>query len=218
LRVSNRSRVSPLQQRVLEIVSRLPEAEGFALTGGAALIMRGTVHRNTNDLDLFIGHDDIKEDTIVTMVAAVERALGKAGLGNRREVVSDTSARLTVETEGEECRIDLEVDVRIRPVDRKPDVVLLSLEELAADKVLALFGRAAARDFQDVAALRRHFSRTVLLELANEKDAGFSVERFLDAVAAFGRLDAADFDSSRADYEQLRTEVAEWPQQIRSQQ
>jgi hypothetical protein len=216
--VSNRSRVRPLQQRVLEIVSRLPEAEGFALTGGAALIMRGTVHRNTNDLDLFIGHDDIKEDTIVTMVAAVERALGKAGLGNRREVVSDTFARLTVETEGEECRIDLAVDVRIRPVDRKPDVVLLSLEELAADKVLALFGRAAARDFQDVAALRRHFSRTVLLELANEKDAGFSVERFLDAVAAFGRLDAADFDSSRADYEQLRTEVAEWPQQIRSQQ
>jgi predicted nucleotidyltransferase component of viral defense system len=217
LRVSNRSRVRPLQQRVLEIVSRLPEAEGFALTGGAALIMRGTVHRNTNDLDLFIGHDDIKEDTIVTMVAAVERALGKAGLGNRREVVSDTFARLTVETEGEECRIDLAVDVRIRPVDRKPDVALLSLEELAADKVLALFGRAAARDFQDVAALRRHFSRTVLLELANEKDAGFSVERFLDAVAAFGRLDAADFDSSRADYEQLRTEVAEWPQQIRSQ-
>lgn len=69
------------------------------MAGGAALIMRGTVHRNTNDLDFFIGHDDIEEDSIVTMVAAVERALGKAGLGNRREVVSDTFARLTVETE-----------------------------------------------------------------------------------------------------------------------
>jgi hypothetical protein len=98
----------------------------------------------------------------VTMVAAVERALGKAGLGNRREVVSDTFARLTVETEAQECRIDLAVDVRIRPVDRRPDVALLSLEELAADKVLALFGRAAARDFRDVAALRRHFSWTNL--------------------------------------------------------
>ena len=159
--------LTPLQQRVLAIVSGLPEAEGFALAGGAALTMRGTVHRKTNDLDLFIGHDDIEEDTIVT----TERALGQAGLGNRREVVSDTFARLTVETEAEECRIDLAVDVRIRPVDRNPDVALLSLEELAADKVLALFGRAAARDFQDVAALRRHLSWTVLLELVNEKGA-----------------------------------------------
>jgi hypothetical protein len=47
--------------------------------------------------------------------------------------VSDTFARLTVETELEECRIDLAVDVRMRPVDRDPRVALLSLEELAAD-------------------------------------------------------------------------------------
>jgi hypothetical protein len=46
-----------------------------------------------------------------------------------------------------------------------------------------------------VAALRRHFSWRVLLELASEKDAGFSVERFLDAIAAFDRLDAVDFDT-----------------------
>jgi hypothetical protein len=150
------------------------------------------------------------------MVAAVERALARPGSMWRREVVSDTFARLTVETEHEECRIDLAVDVRMRPVDRDPRVALLSLEELAADKVLALFGRAAARDYQDVAALRRHFSWTVLLELASEKDAGFSVERFLDAIAAFDRLDAVDFDTSRAGYERLRIEVAAWPQQIRS--
>jgi predicted nucleotidyltransferase component of viral defense system len=151
------------------------------------------------------------------MVTAVERALSEAGIEWRRELVSDTFARLTVEAEHEECRIDLAVDVRMRPVDRDPRVALLSLEELAADKVLALFGRAAARDFQDVAALRRHFSWTVLLELASEKDAGFSVERFLEAIAAFDRLDADDFDTSRPGYEQLRNEVAEWPQQIRSQ-
>jgi hypothetical protein len=66
-----------------------------------------------------------------------------------------------------------------------------------------------------VAALRRHFSWTVLLELASEKDAGFSVERFLDAVAAFDRLDAEDFDTLSRGYERLRIEVAAWPQQIR---
>jgi hypothetical protein len=208
--------LTPLQQRLLDIVSRLPEADGFALAGGAALILRGTVARDTNDLDFFIGHADAESDTIATMVAAVERALSGAGIEWRREVTTDTFARLTVETEHEECRIDLAVDVRMHPVDRDPRVALLSLEELAADKVLAMFGRAAARDFQDVAALRRHFSWTVLLELASEKDAGFSVERFLDAIAAFDRLDADDFDLSRAAYGQLRSEVAAWPQQIRS--
>jgi hypothetical protein len=104
----------------------------------------------------------------------------------------------------------------MRPVDRDPRVALLSLEELAADKVLALFGRAAARDYQDVAALRRPFSWMVLLQLASEKDAGFSVKHFLDAIAAFDRLDADDFDLSRPGYEQLRNEVAAWPQQIRT--
>ncbi len=81
-------------------------------------------------------------------------------------------------------------------MDREPGVALLSLEELAADKVLALFGRAAARDYQDVAALCGHFSWTALLELASEKGAGFSVERFLDAAAAFDRLEAEDLDPS----------------------
>ena len=34
-----------------EIVSGLDEAEGFALAGGAALIARGDVQRQTRDLD-----------------------------------------------------------------------------------------------------------------------------------------------------------------------
>jgi len=43
------------------------------------------------------------------------------------------------------------------------------------------------------------------------------VERFLEAVAAFDRLDADEFDTSRARYEGLRAEVAAWPAEIRSQ-
>jgi hypothetical protein len=41
--------LSPLQQRVAEIVAGLEEAEGFALAGGAALIARGEVQRQTRD-------------------------------------------------------------------------------------------------------------------------------------------------------------------------
>jgi hypothetical protein len=41
--------------------------------------------------------------------------------------------------------------------------------------------------------------------------------RFLEAVAAFDRLDADGFDTSRAGYERLRAEVAGWPSEIRDQ-
>ncbi len=50
---------------------------------------------------------------------------------------------------------------------------MLSLDELAADKVLALFGRAEARDFVDVAALLPRYGWVRLCDLAAEKDTGF---------------------------------------------
>ena len=56
--------LTPLQQRLLDAIGQLPEAAGFALAGGAALIVRGTVERRTHDLDFFIGHADVDADTI----------------------------------------------------------------------------------------------------------------------------------------------------------
>lgn len=47
--------LSLLQRQILDVVGGLPEAARFALAGGAALILRGTVERGTNDLDFFIG-------------------------------------------------------------------------------------------------------------------------------------------------------------------
>jgi hypothetical protein len=45
--------LSPLQERVARLISALPEAQDFALAGGAALIVRGDVNRLTEDLDFF---------------------------------------------------------------------------------------------------------------------------------------------------------------------
>ena len=41
--------LSPLQRQILDVVGGLSEAARFALAGGAALILRGTVRRDTND-------------------------------------------------------------------------------------------------------------------------------------------------------------------------
>jgi hypothetical protein len=45
--------LSPLQEQVAEIIAGLEEATDFALAGGAALISRGDVQRQTKDLDFF---------------------------------------------------------------------------------------------------------------------------------------------------------------------
>lgn len=42
--------LSPLQERVAEIVASLDEATDFALAGDGALIARGDVQRQTRDL------------------------------------------------------------------------------------------------------------------------------------------------------------------------
>lgn len=55
--------------------------------------------------------------------------------------------------------------------------------------MLALFGRAAARDFVDVAALRRKFPAERLLDLAAEKDPGFDRRYFAGALRSVSRLD-----------------------------
>jgi hypothetical protein len=45
--------LSALQERIAKAVAALTEANGFALAGGAALVLRGEVDRETRDLDFF---------------------------------------------------------------------------------------------------------------------------------------------------------------------
>ena len=61
---------------------------------------------------------------------------------------------------------------------------MLHPDEVAADKTLALFGRAAARDLVDVAALSERYTLQQLCELDAEKDAGFDRRVLADALAA----------------------------------
>ena len=43
--------LTPLQEQVAEIIAGLEEAEGFALAGGAALIVRGDVRSSIASLN-----------------------------------------------------------------------------------------------------------------------------------------------------------------------
>ncbi|MFP5487618.1 MAG: nucleotidyl transferase AbiEii/AbiGii toxin family protein, partial [Acidimicrobiia bacterium] len=63
----------------------------------------------------------------------------------------------------------------------------LAADELAGRKVVALFGRAEARDFADVHALLERYTKDELLSLAREIDDGFDDQVFAEMLESIAR-------------------------------
>jgi hypothetical protein len=198
--------LSPLQERVAEVIASLEEAEGFALAGGAALILRGDVQRETRDLDFF----GLTPEAVDRLVPAVDRALKAAGLTVHHLQQNPGFARLVVEGEGDRTEVDLGADARLFPAEPGQPAPLLSGEELAVDKLLALFGRAEARDFVDLLAIEPRYGLERLCRLAAEKDRGFTPAVLADMLGRFRRLPQREFELDDVAYEQLSREVERW--------
>lgn len=133
--------LSALQQRVASIVNHLPAAVDFALAGGGALIARGDVDRLTRDLDFFA----TRAEEVDRLLPILEAVLRSDGLDVERVSSSPGWARLLVRDSVERTEIDLAHDFRLLPIEDTAAGRTLALEELAIDKLLALFDRAEAR-------------------------------------------------------------------------
>lgn len=197
---------TPLQIRIARLLSGLPEARDFALAGGAALIAHRVIDRLTNDLDFFA----TTSKAPIQLLPTLEAALTDDGLAVERLRVSESFIRLQVSSDEDSTLVDLAFDARMAsPVSTELGVTL-AVSELAADKTLALFGRAAARDFLDVDALVQQLGWDELERLAKEKDTGFDRQVMVGMLRTFGAIDPGDFDIDADSYQQLRARVAEW--------
>jgi predicted nucleotidyltransferase component of viral defense system len=134
-------------------------------------LARGLIDRPTRDLDYFTAPGD--EKALSALRDALERALENAGLDHSRQRDLSTFVRIEVSDGEEQCEVDLAIDFRALPAEPSRYGPTLALEELAANKVLALFDRAEARDFLDLAEPTRHFKLQPLFDLASQKDTGF---------------------------------------------
>ena len=204
--------LTPLQQRIAEIVSGLPEARGFALAGAGGLLVRGLIDRQTRDLDYFTVPGE--EEALRALRDALERALDRAALVHSRQRDLSTFVRVEVSDGDDRCEIDLAIDYRALPLEPSDYGPTLAVRELAANKVLALFDRAEARDFLDLAELTQHFRLQPLFDLASEKDTGFDKTHFLEALSSFNRFTPADFGLDEDEYEHLRVTVSTWRAQL----
>lgn len=167
--------LSRLQERIAGIVVTIPEADGFVLAGAGALIAFGLVDRATRDLDYFA----TSADEVDAFLPSLVDALVGDGLEVTVERASSGFARLVVRLEGAVSEVDLAYDYRLLPTEYGPLGPTLAAEEVAADKVLAIFGRAEPRDFADLAAVEPQWGLDHLLRRAAEKDNGFDLRYFL---------------------------------------
>ena len=204
--------LSDLQRRVAALVLSVPEAAGFALAGGGALIIHEIVDRTTNDLDCF----GPTRDAVDRLAPALHHRMLAEGFdvatihkghGFARFSVTDT-------TTGDTTLVDIGYD----PADHDPVVTSIgsvrALEDLAGDKLLALFSRAAPRDFVDVHALRNHYTRRTLEAFAASKDLGFNVAILRDAFGVLATLPRNAFQVDDDTFAQLTAEFGSWADEL----
>jgi len=131
---------------------------------------------------------------------------------------STSPCRLIIRSGNAEILIDLAVDA---PPDQPGSVTIagptFSPEELAGRKVLALFDRAAARDFVDVYLLAQRFPKSLLLARAAEIDAGFDVQVLAEMIATLARFADADIPLPDQPVSALRAFFEEWHSELTAQ-
>lgn len=170
--------ISKVQEEILRRFGTVSGSESLYLTGGTALAHFYLKHRRSDDLDFFCE----AEELIDPFSRRLEEALRSNGMRVERRRGFHSFVELLAEWGGEQTVIHLAQDApfRFEPVQAFPEYPGLkvdSLLDIASNKLLALFGRAALRDFIDVYTLvqRERFSTQTLMEKAQRKDPGFDL-------------------------------------------
>ena len=172
------------------------------------------VDRPTQDVDLCTP-DPAEVTRLAEALAVALRAEGGQVRVDRRGP-GFTRLAVTV-ADGRSVVVEIAHDARIRESVQLSFGRVLHPDEVAADKTLALFGRAAARDLVDVAALLGRYTLEQLCGLAAEKDAGFDHRVFADALAAAAAHSDAAFAElglGPATVASLRASTAGWRAQL----
>lgn len=183
------------------------------------MLAHGIVDRVTKDVDLFTDRD---ADEAVRLAAALRTALAARGYRiepaarpphENRFVAIDpaTAEAVQIEVFPDGGRLHPPVQLDVGPV--------LHPDDLAADKLLAMWGRGEPRDFVDVVALLERYPADRLLELAASKDRGFGPDSFVHAIGAIDRVTparwaAAGIEPARA--ARVRETILAWREQLTS--
>ncbi len=203
--------LTDFQLSVARLFFSLPGSNGFVLAGGAALIAQHLTSRPTQDLDFFTDREpDVAVARDELIAAANER-------GWAVKTLQDGASFCRLQVTGpEDLLVDIALDAR---PEQQPAMSVAgptyAPQELAARKVVALFDRFAARDFVDVFALTRTYSKAELLDSASVLNPGFDRPYFVEALDMLPRYTDADLSLGDVDIAALRGFFSEWADELR---
>jgi len=164
--------LTPFQRSVLKAFTDIEESKAFYLTGGTALSAFYLAHRRSEDFDLFTS----AEPLIAIVARKFKSALENSGI-RVQEIRSFSSFwEAVASNENENFKIQLAYDIPflLSEIAETEGLRIHSFEDIAAGKLLALYGRAEERDFIDIYCIVKSgkMSLETLIELAKKKDPG----------------------------------------------
>jgi hypothetical protein len=204
--------LTAFQVEVARLFFSLPAADGFLLTGGAALVAHHLTVRPTQDLDFLTTRDE----SVTEARDAFQKVAEARGWSVTR--LQDVPSFCRMEVQGPEgLLVDLVVDA---PPNQPTTVTVLgptlAPEDLAGRKLLALFDRAAARDFVDVFELCQRYDPELLITWAAAVGLGFDRVVLAEQMTMLDRYTDADLpcppesaDAVRAHFRAWRTTLAQ---------
>lgn len=164
------SRLSRLQEELLRAFAAVEPR--FVLSGGGALVGFHLRHRSTHDLDFFCADTSVDLNVVGHALVQVGRKLG----AELELLQSYPNFRRYQVSRGEEVTVvDLVLDAtpRLTEPQRFGPVLVDTIEEIAANKLCTLVGRAEIRDLVDLCALLDSgIELTDALQAAQTKEGG----------------------------------------------
>lgn len=194
------------------------ERFGFALAGGYAVQAHGFLERPSEDVDLFtVSQAESSFDEAVSAAVAAYLAAGLAVEIMRRDPAF--TRMVLTDDQGRRVRVELGIDWRAHPPVQLDIGPVLYPDDAVANKLAALYGRAADRDYVDIDAVMRsgRYSGADLLRLAREADPGFDMAMFAQALLAVDRIPDEAFKChglTAVETSQLRNRMRRWAHEL----
>lgn len=164
-----------LQKNFLDAFFASSLKDEFFLTGGTALAEFYLKHRKSQDLDLFTLDQELDFDFVNAEIQKIARNLN---LEITNQVSSSTYLQYIFSYNKMSLKIDVVKDIPIHfgKLEKIKNVWVDSLENIAVNKVLAIFGRTDAKDFIDLFFLTKEkgLKFDSLFKKAKKKDLGLN--------------------------------------------
>ena len=167
--------LNSLQIKILRAFFNEPFSQGFFLSGGTALAGFYLFHRESVDLDFFTLD---KLDNLF-LQKQLESLASQSGL--KWQVLNSANGTfysVLFSSKMEQLKLDFVSDVPVQfgKIENFEGIKVDSLENIAVNKITAVFGRTDAKDFIDLYFLLKDgkFNFYDLVEKAKKKDIGLS--------------------------------------------